>query len=169
MFFVYRITGPTGAYIGKSNNPEKRWKAHKECSKREDSRFYRALRRHGFNQFRLEVVASAQTEADSFACEALIIAQERAQGTRLYNISEGGVGNSGKPNLSSATRLKLSLATKGKPKSPEHRAKIAAAHRGMSPDAVTRQKLSDIAKARWAALPLSVRRSRMQYVRGEAA
>ena len=47
---------------------------------------------------------------------------------------------SGQITIEAARRLKVSLANKGKPKSPEHRAKMSEAHKGHKHSEVTKEK-----------------------------
>lgn len=53
------------------------------------------MRKHGVEQFRLEVVFTTPDEADAFWAERTIITQHRENGTELYNLTDGGDGISG--------------------------------------------------------------------------
>lgn len=69
------------------------------------------------------------------------IALFRDYGHQLVNNTDGGDGVLGCP-LTSETRAKMSLAGKGKPKSPEHRAALAAANRRPEARERVRQQFS---------------------------
>lgn len=72
------------------------------------------------------------------------ISELRRQGLELTNTTIGGEGLAKGTKLSEETRLKMSLAHLGKkcPKSPEHRAKLAAANLGKKASPETRAKQS---------------------------
>lgn len=63
---------------------------------------------------------------DADAAEVRWIANLRANGHALTNCTDGGHGSR---NASAETRAKLSRAMRGRPKTPEHRANMSAAHR----------------------------------------
>lgn len=74
--------------------------------------------------------------ADSNEAERRWIALLRSRGARLTNHTDGGDGGSGK--VSPEARAKISAALRGVPLTKEHREKLSRAHRG--------KKLSDAHK-----------------------
>jgi hypothetical protein len=74
-------------------------------------------------------------------CERRWIGTLRLLYPGCANVSDGGEGTPGAVHSATA-RLKMSIARKGKKHSPEHCAKIAAAHRGKIVSAATRAKMS---------------------------
>ena len=107
----------------------------------------------------IEVVAYFFDEIAAFDHERLLIAEYRASGTRLVNMSDGGEGSSGmkmsdkakqlistankgrkREPFSDATKAKMSASHFGKKQSPEAIAKTAATHTGMkrSPETLAR-------------------------------
>lgn len=111
--FVYVIHHvPSGRnYVGKSSRPEVRWQQHRTSR---TQYLHRAIQKYGADSFLFVVVASCASEHQAYAAEKAWIKMLRTTEKGFgYNISSGGIGGSS-----------------GVPKSPEHRAKIAAAHLG---------------------------------------
>lgn len=90
--------------------------------------------------------------------ERFWISYLRFIGCRLTNMEEGGGGG----KLSQATRLKLSLAHKGKTISEETRAKMSAANKGRKVSLTTRIKLREmfvgVARPEWVCQKMSAAR-----------
>ncbi len=58
--YIYKISNTVNSfvYIGLTKRePEKRWKEHLNSAKKLDRRLYRAMRKHGVENFNFEVVA----------------------------------------------------------------------------------------------------------------
>jgi group I intron endonuclease len=58
--YVYKISNSVNSfmYYGLTKRePEKRWKEHLYCAKKLNRRLYRAMRKHGIENFKFEVVA----------------------------------------------------------------------------------------------------------------
>jgi group I intron endonuclease len=163
--FIYLITNrDTGAcYVGKANDPSKRWKQHQKCARRAASgRLYYAMHKHGFDAFDFSVVEEHESEADAYEAEAWMIEYLRSIGAALYNLNGGGEGGSNPSpetrakmsaakkgrNHSPESRAKMSEASKGRKKSDEHRANVSAAQKGRKATPETRAKLSAARKGR---------------------
>ena len=59
--YVYKIYNSVNGfiYIGMTTRkPEKRWKEHLRCAKSANRRLYRAMRKHGIENFKFEVIAT---------------------------------------------------------------------------------------------------------------
>lgn len=59
--YVYKITNTVNSfvYIGLTTRPpEKRWKEHLYSAKKTNRRLYRAMRKHGIENFNFEVIAT---------------------------------------------------------------------------------------------------------------
>lgn len=141
-YYVYRWTGPTGSYIGKGRGR----RAHKHIylalsGSRSCPRFYNAIRAHGGEAFRLEMLATGLSEETAHMYEVLAIYLYEP----LYNLTAGGEGASG-AKLSTETRARMSLGHKGHPISEAARQKISAANKN-PPDHV-RQRMSEARKRR---------------------
>lgn len=161
--FVYIITHrESGAcYVGKANNPARRWRAHQKAARQGDSRYlYTALRKYGVERFDFAVIEEHDSEEEAYEAEMFFIQYLRSLGVQLYNLNDGGRGGINPSpetrarigaantnpspetralrslaarNPSLETRAKLAAIWKGKKHSPETRAKIAAAYRTRSP------------------------------------
>lgn len=58
--YIYKISNTINnfVYIGLTQRePQKRWKEHLNCSKNVNRRLYRAMRKHGSNNFNFEIMA----------------------------------------------------------------------------------------------------------------
>lgn len=160
MYSVYCVAGPTGLYVGITNDPVRRWQDHAKDKAR--NHFHNAIRKYGPENFSLVVVAGAKTRTDALACEKQLVAQYRKEAQPLYNATEGGDGVTGH-EFTAEQRQRMSLAHKGKPV-PEHvrallrsylgplgaetKRKIGEANRGKIRTQETKDKLSAAAKAR---------------------
>ena len=160
VFSVYEIVGPTGIYVGKTKlSAAARWAKHRNAAQSgSPQHLHRALRLYGVEAFSVTTVMQTETEVDAFACESARIAQRRAAGDVLYNMTDGGEGCSGwkapkdwcvangarkrgntymrGKRASAESRAKMSLAAKGRPQSEAQKAAIRAANTGrkMSPE-----------------------------------
>lgn len=109
MFYVYihrRLDTMQPFYVGKGSGKRANVKKNRNIW------WQRVAEKSGFEP---EIISRWKSEADALEHEKFIIACFKDMGIRLTNIEEGGLpGPIGK----------------GQPKSEEHKAKIAAAHRG---------------------------------------
>lgn len=150
-----RINGK--AYVGQTiQSIEYRWSQHKSDAGRGGRNYlHRAIRLYGADNFELATLATATTLAELNELEEYHI---RAQGTLSpngYNLKTGG----DRWQFTQEVKDKISLAKKGKKRSPEsiakfvlartgqknspeHIAKTAAWHRGRKRSPETRQKIS---------------------------
>jgi group I intron endonuclease len=131
MFYVYQIVGPSGVYVGKTNDVARRWKQHVHVSKRgkEPSRLHRAMAKYGAEAFAVEVLAQCRSDQDVLSCECTIISQEREAGSCLYNLTDGGEGVAGL-EFTSEHRERLRQAMRSSPRNAEVRKRNAEAQRG---------------------------------------
>lgn len=124
---LYRVTRKeTGdGYMGISIEHDERWVRHIwEAFKNDcDTHFARALRKYGLEAFDWNVIAEFDTIPDAKDAEIFAI----KIGLGHYNETRGGDGING---LSEKGRAKKSAALKGKPKSPETRARMSEAQSG---------------------------------------
>lgn len=140
--YVYCITCLVNGkrYVGKANDPVGRWRDHLKVVRNVDSAglvIHQAIRKHGEENFKFEVVSEHETEKEAFEAERCLI---REWGTmdHGYNLNEGGEGGF---NPSDETRAKLSAVHKGRPKSEETRQKMSAARVGKKLSEETKQKI----------------------------
>lgn len=110
MFCVYRITCLENGtkYFGKTKNPERRWKSHKnDALKHAKYPLHFSMQKHGIEKFIFKIIHSCETELQSFELEKSEIAAAKKRGEKLYNLTEGGEGMSGFHHVAE-TREKIS-------------------------------------------------------------
>lgn len=128
MYYVYehwRTDLDLPFYVGKGKgnrayNMFKRNAYHKAITAK--------LRREGF-AVEVRIIESGITEQRAFEIEISRIELWKKSGVDLTNMTCGGEGSSGR-KISEETKAKMRASHKGKPKSPEHIAKVAAAQIG---------------------------------------
>jgi hypothetical protein len=130
-YYVYAYWRPDGrpCYIGKGKGD--RWNVHdRRCT----NKHLWAIIQQAEGSVRKEKLFENLSQEAAVAIEVALIAKigREKYGGPLVNQTDGGDGTHGNNN----------------PKSPEHRAKIGAAHRGMKRSAETRRKISLAAQGR---------------------
>jgi len=176
---VYLITGPTGLqYVGKSwdcDGIPARWQEHKRCAEKgqEDSpRLYNAIRCHGWDAFKKEIIHVITFETHGENWKRIIAATEDTEIISRKTLSPGGYNlvignNTGNSQMSEETREKLRIANTGeknprfdisnggeahpmfgKHQSEEARKKISEAGKGRIKSAETRKKISEANKGK---------------------
>lgn len=151
---IYVVTNTvTGRrYVGRALRPAARWAAHKWAARAGRGYLLHAsIRKHGIESFAHEVIESGLTNEQSAKSEREWIAKLNTIAPNGYNLTDGGDGTVGYRHTDE-TRAKLAaLATgrpasmearrrcgdlfRGKPKSPEQRAKMRAS-RALVPSSV---------------------------------
>lgn len=128
---IYKVTNTINSkvYIGQTTETlERRWTRHKYNSKSDQRYFYKAIRKHGAENFRIETLCSCRTKADLDYCERYFIAAFASSSPKNgYNLTHGGEGGQ---------------FTEERKKDWGHWA------RGVKRSAETRQKISDALKGR---------------------
>lgn len=139
-FFVYLITNKVNGkkYVGKTNNPRARWRAHCGTATRGGPAVkivHKAIAKYGVENFSFEVIGEYATEQESLDAEmvAIVAHNSRAHG---YNMTDGGDGVSGliyteevRARMSASHMGKVS-GRKGTPTSDETRARMRDSHLG---------------------------------------
>lgn len=118
---VYKLTNKINnkIYIGKSNNPEARFKRHIKAASnvpfilhKDTLYIHRAINYHGVNNFALEVIENCTSDKEAFEREIFWI---KHYGSNIknkgYNLNEGGLGG-GAPN--DEVKTKISNTLKGR-------------------------------------------------------
>lgn len=143
--YVYCITCAVNnkIYVGKTNNPIKRWKSHQEANSARAGGMliHAAIKKYGHENFKFEVLLECDSEEIAFSEETKLIRKlnstDRSKG---YNMNEGGRGG---VNPTAEVRKKIGLKHRGKKISDEQKAKISAVHKGKVLSLETRQKMSE--------------------------
>ena len=129
---VYRHVGPTAkVYIGITcQTPQSRWgkngSGYKGCPK-----IWNAIQKYGWDSFRHEILAEQLSLEDAQELEIELIAKYVAQ-NKTYNVMPGGNSYpTPRPNnrrkMPNEQKQRISAALKGRPKTPNHIAKVRAA------------------------------------------
>lgn len=92
--YLYKIINniSDSIYIGITRSSlGTRWSAHKWCCKRGiKTPLYDSMRSKGIDEFRIEIISTFQTTEELEKAEKDTIKQLREQGTKVYNILDGG-------------------------------------------------------------------------------
>ena len=163
MFQAYLITClVTGRdYVGiTSRGMRKRWNEHLYSARKRPNAgaVNRAIAKYGHDQFTVSVICEAKSWTDLCAVEKILIDQYQTRAPNGYNLSDGGEGPFGVKRSAEAversaskhrgnpchqnTRRAASEFHKGKPKSPEMRAKLVKARTGTRRSEGTKTKIA---------------------------
>ena len=128
-------------YIGFDSKWPNRVKVHKSASKKQDCKFYRAIRKYGWDNFEWSVLYQSKDKQHTLKEMESHFINEYDSFHNGYNSTLGGDGCFGLI-LSEESRKKISEGNKiSKPQTPEHSKKIGDALRGKK-----RQPLSEDVK-----------------------
>lgn len=150
MYYVYKHTNMTNGkvYIGvTSQKPSRRW--HGGSGYRDQPVFWNAIQKYGWEGFSHEILHQGLSQSDAFRLEQEYIEQYKSSEREYgYNISGGGIDSTRftqsyreklsasvkrRPPVSAETKLKLSMARRGKklpPRTEEHCRKLSEALTG---------------------------------------
>lgn len=73
MHMIYSLTYNNMTYVGQTNDMVKRLSVHKARHKTHNTKLYQAMRKHGFDKFRIEPLAICHTKKDADLLEQLHI------------------------------------------------------------------------------------------------
>ena len=161
--YIYKITNEVNSkfYIGKTKKtPVQRFKEHYYLSKKSDTHFHRAIRKHGIENFKVEIIEKISEQNNLNEKEKYWIEKLKPN----YNKTIGGEGVVGytytkthKLNMSLAKKgkkntkthnLNISLGKIGKKQSSEHVQKRMLAKKNKPISVKTREKISKANKNR---------------------
>jgi group I intron endonuclease len=123
-FYIYKIINKINdkIYIGKSKNPNKRFKRHLYVSDHKDAGpnqfqpIHAAIAKYGKENFSLQIIDECDLEDEIFIKEIYWISYYKSNMTKYpgkgYNLTDGGEGASGL-SPSTETRTKISKANAG--------------------------------------------------------
>lgn len=131
MWYCYLIENLVNGklYVGKAKNVEERWKGHKLISRNGKAKspkysyLHAAITKYGVENFTVKTIKGYASEKETFDNEKSHIAQLRAEGYELYNLTDGGEGKSG-CKASDETKKKISLIVKNRVVSEETKEKM---------------------------------------------
>jgi group I intron endonuclease len=106
MFYIYKITNKVNekVYIGKTNEPDKRWKKHCLIALKPNSDrhhlIHKAIAKYGADNFSFEIIEKCKSETKSFKQERYWISYYKSNACRYrskfgYNLTDGGEGATG--------------------------------------------------------------------------
>lgn len=97
--FIYVITNTQNGkqYVGQTNNPHKRWMAHKNQGKISEYPLYRAMRKYGIDSFKFEIIEETTTDFVNER-EVYWIKQLNSLSPNGYNLTPGGEALYGENN-----------------------------------------------------------------------
>ena len=150
-FYVYVHTCPNGKrYVGVTTQtkPEYRWQEGRGY--RYNDHFYRAILKHGWDNFQHEVFEVDSAE-EMYRKEVELISFYHSNDPRYgYNNSVGGEKSALGYRHSEESRKKMSEALKGKSKlfSEEHKRHIAESAKKRANDPENRRKMSEARKGK---------------------
>lgn len=135
---LYCVTCKTTGklYVGITTSAvSRRWRQHVRASKFLANKFHAAIQQYGAGDFEVDLMfiyptTESAVEAETSLIDALNLIAEG------YNTSPGGT------ILSAESRAKMSATKTGRKLTPEHRAKIGDATRGIKRSAETKQRMS---------------------------
>ena len=128
--YVHTCTANGKRYVGCTTQarPELRWQRGRGYQ--HNDHFYRAILKHGWNNFQHEVF-EVESEEEMYRKEVELISFYHSNDPRYgYNHSSGGEKSASGCIRSEETRKKMSEALKGKTHSEETRRKISEAKKG---------------------------------------
>ena len=146
-FKIYKITDLSNGkvYVGRTQRtPQERFQEH--C--RADSLLGRAIRAHGKEQFKIDIIAETDSFDEANELERHFIAEFNCKHPHGYNMTDGGDGRAGCPHTAEEC-AKISAANKGqipwikgKKHKAETKAKTSAALMGHEVPQSVRDKIS---------------------------
>lgn len=106
-------------YIGFDSDWPNRMRIHKSASKKQDGKFYRAIRKHGWDSFEWSPIYQSHDKEHTLNVMENLFIEEYDSFHNGYNSTLGGDGSFGMI-VSEETKKKVSMTHKGKKLSPEH-------------------------------------------------
>jgi group I intron endonuclease len=157
MFYIYKITNLKNnkIYIGKTNEPERRWNAHKNLADSDQKHYYlhNAMIKHGINNFIFEIILEHENEDIAYNLEASKILELNSNDRKWgYNLTIGGRGVKTNRPVSLETRYKISESLKGKTKNSKK----------YVPTQETIRKLSRLSKENKGKIPNDIKQDILQ-------
>uniref|UniRef100_A0A6C0DQI8 GIY-YIG domain-containing protein n=1 Tax=viral metagenome TaxID=1070528 RepID=A0A6C0DQI8_9ZZZZ len=146
--FIYKITNSVNdkVYYGqtKSNPPSHRWNRHKYSSKKDcNVPIHCAMRLHGIEKFKFEIVCSCDTLDELNKKEIEVISTNNSYCPNGYNIMKGGDNF----ERSAEHRKKIGDALRGLKRTPEYCQAMSIARKGIKRGPFTQEHKDKISQA----------------------
>jgi group I intron endonuclease len=121
IFTIYKATNIKNGkiYIGFDSNWPNRMTIHKSAYKAGDTKFYRALRKYGWNSFEWQPIYQSFDKTHTLNIMENFFIDEYNSFNNGYNSTLGGDGTFGYIHTKQ-TKQKISMTHKGKKLTPEH-------------------------------------------------
>lgn len=124
-YIIYKFTSPSGkSYIGQTSNLPQRILPHK-CPSSKCTLLSNAIRKYGWCSFEQEILLSGLTLDEANVAEEQLILEHNTMTPLGYNLRSGGLNHL----ISDEVKQRWSATRKGRPRSPEHQAKLNEAAR----------------------------------------
>lgn len=124
MYYLYRLTNTVSGtvYYGISKDPKQRFARHKHVAlkRKLKSKLASAMLSYGVDKFALDIVEEFTSRQDAYDAEVNIIAYNKANGVKSYNLHPGGSGG-------------FSIYEKSEEEIEQWRAKKRKARQGQTP------------------------------------
>lgn len=146
---IYKsVNTKTGkCYIGFDSDWPKRMFVHKSASKKQDYKFYRAIRKYGWESFEWSIVYQSKDREHTLNVMEKFFIQEYDSFHNGYNSTLGGDGTFGLI-LSEESRKRISEGNKiPKPQTTEHVRKRADSLRGKKRNPLSEEQKNKISKS----------------------
>lgn len=142
-------------YIGFDSKWPNRQQEHKYNINFRNQKFYRAIRKYGWNNFQWDIIYQSFDGEHTLKVMENHFITEYDSYNNGYNETLGGEGTLGNI-LSEETKNKISNSMKGKPKSIEHIQKMSETRKGKIQSEESRKKRSESMKKTLALKKLSL-------------
>lgn len=144
---IYKITNLRNGkmYVGQTTQqpPERRWSQHQEGSRKNNKMaICRAIKKHGVNNFKFEVIAKCYTLDELNTQEIHYIATNNTLMPKGYNASKGGDNYEKSPETCKKISDANKISQKGRIITKEAREKLRACNLGKKQSAETIAKKS---------------------------
>lgn len=89
--YIYKITNikDNKVYVGQTNDPKRRWSSHRR-GQDPDMVIARAIKKHGVEAFRFEIIEKVSTREEANEREVYWIRELNSRVPEGYNVAEGG-------------------------------------------------------------------------------
>jgi group I intron endonuclease len=134
-------------YIGFTINLRKRIVSHKHYSKFDDSKFYDAIKKHGFDNFKWEIIYQSKDGEHTLKVMENHFIEQYDSYRNGYNSTLGGDGTLDYKHTEESKK-KISESHKGRIFTKEWKEKLSKSGKGRKMSDETKAKMAEVAKNR---------------------